>query len=58
MSTDEQQRRATVATEALTCAFLAMGRAGANHNLSHPLRPAWEDARRALMDVGALRKVG
>ena len=33
---------------ALTAAFLAMGRAGANADTTHPLRPAWEQARVAM----------
>ena len=34
--------------EALWLALLAMGREGANANIQHPLRPAWEQARAAL----------
>lgn len=33
---------------ALEEAFVAMGRAGANANLKHPQRKAWEKAREAI----------
>lgn len=33
---------------ALENAFSAMGRAGANADINHPLRGAWEDARAAI----------
>lgn len=34
--------------DALQTAFFAMGRAGANASLDHPLREAWEAARAAI----------
>lgn len=34
--------------EALQVAVFAMGAQGANHDLRHPLRPAWEQARAAI----------
>lgn len=34
--------------EALWAAFIAMGRAGANGDINHPLRKDWEAAREAL----------
>ena len=43
--------------EVLECAFVAMGKQGANADTQHPLRHAWECARKALGDVGALRCV-
>jgi hypothetical protein len=34
--------------EALTAAFIAMGRDGANASMAHPQRAAWESARAAI----------
>ena len=36
---------------ALEAAFFAMGRAGANADMQHPLRGAWEEARRVLEET-------
>ena len=40
------------ALKALEIAFVAIGRQGANRDIDHPLRPAWEAARAALIEAG------
>ncbi len=52
MRRDRDALAATLA--ALEVAFIAMGRAGANSDLGHPCRKAWEQARAALKAAGRL----
>ena len=45
---DRIEQRALEQRQALEAAFVAMGKMGANADTKHPLRAAWELARRAL----------
>jgi hypothetical protein len=40
---------------ALETSYIVMGQAGANADVNHPQRSAWEQARAALVLVGALK---